>query len=54
MLSKAATQLQLLQSNEVSDELFDHVVFCANVTYADGGFKGGKLASLLGVRLSPD
>ena len=21
--------------------LFDHVVFCANVTYADGGFKGG-------------
>ncbi|KAH8106152.1 FolC bifunctional protein [Cristinia sonorae] len=40
MLAKAATQLQLFRSNEVSDELFDHVIFCTNVTYADGGFKG--------------
>ncbi|TCD64329.1 Folylpolyglutamate synthetase [Steccherinum ochraceum] len=39
MLAKAATQLQLHQSNEVSDGLFDHVIFCTNVTYADGGFK---------------
>jgi len=21
---------------------FDHVIFCTNVTYADGHFKGGK------------
>jgi folylpolyglutamate synthase len=21
---------------------FDHVVFCTNVTYSDGGFKGGE------------
>lgn len=24
------------------DKLFDHVVFCTNVTYADGGFKSGQ------------
>lgn len=23
------------------DPLFDHVIFCTNVTYADGGFKSG-------------
>lgn len=46
MLAKAATQLQLYQSNEVSDELFDHVIFCTNVTYADVGFKGGMSVSL--------
>lgn len=46
MLAKAATQLQLHQSNEVSDGLFDHVIFCTNVTYADGGFKSGASARL--------
>lgn len=24
------------------DNLFDHVIFCTNVTYADGGFKSGQ------------
>jgi folylpolyglutamate synthase len=23
-------------------QFFDHVIFCTNVTYADGHFKGGK------------
>lgn len=55
MLAKAATQLQLYQSNEVSDELFDHVIFCTNVTYADGGFKGGtsSLRNERGTQLIP-
>lgn len=25
---------------------FDHVIFCTNVTYANGHFKGGELKSL--------
>ncbi len=29
-------------------ETFDHVVFCANVTYIDGGFKGGELFGTAG------
>lgn len=29
-----------LESEEKN--LFDHVIFCTNVTYADGGFKSGK------------
>ncbi|KAI0660921.1 FolC bifunctional protein [Cubamyces menziesii] len=40
MLSKAA---ELLKTHGRSDDvgaLFDQAVFCANVTYADGGFKG--------------
>lgn len=41
MLTKATAQLQKYQSNETSDQFFDHVIFCTNVTYADGGFKGG-------------
>ena len=24
------------------ENLFDHVIFCTNVTYADGGFKSGQ------------
>lgn len=28
-----------LQAEE--DKLFDHVIFCTNVTYADGAFKSG-------------
>jgi hypothetical protein len=27
-----------------SDSFFDHVIFCTNVTYADGHFKGGRLS----------
>lgn len=42
MLSKAAAQLALHGSEENHLKLFDSVIFCANVTYADGGFKGGQ------------
>lgn len=47
ILSKAASQLKLHGHEEVADGLFDHVIFCTNVTYADGGFKGGKRSSTL-------
>ncbi|EIM88551.1 FolC bifunctional protein [Stereum hirsutum FP-91666 SS1] len=40
VLAKMKTQLQLHGSKEEPETFFDHVVFCANVTYADGGFKG--------------
>ncbi|THH33685.1 hypothetical protein EUX98_g581 [Antrodiella citrinella] len=40
MLDQAASQLFLLKSKDMQEELFDHVIFCTNVTYADGGFKG--------------
>lgn len=32
----------MLGENDSSDLFFDHVVFCTNVTYVDGSFKGGK------------
>ncbi|OBZ76075.1 Folylpolyglutamate synthase [Grifola frondosa] len=40
MLAKAAAQLQLYGRSDDASQFFDHVVFCTNVTYADGGFKG--------------
>jgi folylpolyglutamate synthase len=41
ILTEAAACLQELGNTEPIGSLFDDVVFCANVTYADGGFKGG-------------
>ncbi|KAA1466317.1 FolC bifunctional protein [Dentipellis sp. KUC8613] len=40
MLSRAAVQLKLFGANEEAGQLLDHVIFCTNITYADGGFKG--------------
>ncbi|KAL1722398.1 Mur ligase [Schizophyllum commune] len=41
MLGKVFAQLKLHQrEGESLSTFFDHVIFCANVTYADGGFKG--------------
>ncbi|KAI0650676.1 FolC bifunctional protein [Trametes meyenii] len=40
MLSSAAELLRTHGRSDDTASLFDHVVFCANVTYADGGFKG--------------
>ncbi|KAI0068812.1 FolC bifunctional protein [Artomyces pyxidatus] len=44
ILAKAASQLQLHESAELPGTLFDHVIFCANVTFADGHFKGDLTA----------
>ena len=41
MLSKATEQLKKHGHDGDVGKLFDQVIFCANVTYADGGFKGG-------------
>nr|GAT59970.1 FolC bifunctional protein [Mycena chlorophos] len=38
--SHIGTQLKAFASEETVDSFFDHVVFCTNVTYTDGGFKG--------------
>jgi len=43
VLEEIAAQLQLHGSSESPDAFFDKVVFCANVTYADGHFKGGEM-----------
>ncbi|KAI0722909.1 FolC bifunctional protein [Earliella scabrosa] len=40
MLAKANEQLKMHGRTEDAATLFDQVIFCANVTYADGGFKG--------------
>ncbi|KAL1747664.1 Mur ligase [Schizophyllum fasciatum] len=41
MLAKVSAQLKLHErEGESVASFFDHVIFCANVTYADGGFKG--------------
>ncbi|KAJ7904662.1 Mur ligase [Mycena olivaceomarginata] len=37
--SHIAAQLKLFNSDEIASSFFDHVIFCTNVTYADGGFK---------------
>ncbi|KAG5221071.1 Folylpolyglutamate synthetase [Salix suchowensis] len=43
ILAKAAAQLKLHDQNDSdATHLFDHVIFCTNVTYADGGFKGAE------------
>lgn len=34
----------MLGAKTSSDSFFDHVIFCTNVTYADGHFKGGRLS----------
>jgi folylpolyglutamate synthase len=41
MLKNTAEQLELYKSEETSSGFFDTVIFCTNITYADGHFKGG-------------
>ena len=41
-----AGQLEAQGRAADASAFFDHVVFCTNVTYTDGGFKGGALRSL--------
>jgi len=40
---QAALSSQLMKYDRQDDpsSFFDHVIFCTNVTYADGYFKGG-------------
>jgi folylpolyglutamate synthase len=47
VLAKTEAQLQLHGSKEDPHTFFDKAVFCANVTYADGNFKGGRMIFLL-------
>ncbi|KAH9977894.1 Mur ligase [Lactifluus volemus] len=44
VLTKIEAQIRLHGSGETSHTFFDKVVFCANVTYADGHFKGDLTA----------
>ncbi|KZT71613.1 FolC bifunctional protein [Daedalea quercina L-15889] len=39
-VAKIAAQLELHGKEKDASVFFDHVIFCTNVTYADGGFKG--------------
>ncbi len=41
MLTRATEQLRKHGRSEEAGALFDQVIFCTNVTYADGHFKGG-------------
>jgi hypothetical protein len=43
VLTRIGAQLRLHGSGEASHSFFDKVIFCTNVTYADGRFKGGKM-----------
>ncbi|KAF7355445.1 Folylpolyglutamate synthase [Mycena sanguinolenta] len=47
--SHIETQLKLFDSDETALSFFDHVIFCTNVTYVDGGFK----ADITTVALDP-
>ncbi|KIY74166.1 FolC bifunctional protein [Cylindrobasidium torrendii FP15055 ss-10] len=44
MLTRTESQLKLVGSEENADTYFDDVIFCTNVTYADGAFKGDLTA----------
>jgi len=44
MLTKAEERLRHHASTEQASQFFDHVVFCTNVTYADGHFKADLTA----------
>ncbi|TFY67717.1 hypothetical protein EVG20_g3845 [Dentipellis fragilis] len=54
MLSKTAAQLKLFGANEEAGQLLDHVIFCTNITYADGGFKGGNIFAVWNVTMGID
>lgn len=41
MFNEIKTQLSTFKSPEEASRFFDQVIFCSNVTYADGHFKGG-------------
>ncbi|KAI0347518.1 FolC bifunctional protein [Trametopsis cervina] len=40
IFTRLVTQLRLHNSEEQPTEFFDRIIFCTNVTYASGGFKG--------------
>ena len=42
MFNEIKTQLSAFKSLEEAGRFFDQVIFCSNVTYTDGHFKGGK------------
>lgn len=42
MEATMAVQLKLHGRDEDSQTFFDHVIFCTNITYADGGSKSGS------------
>lgn len=44
VVSRIGAQLQVHASAEDPGLFFDHIIFCTNVTYADGGFKGDLTA----------
>jgi folylpolyglutamate synthase len=46
ILVKTAAQLQQYGQSDDHETFFDHVIFCTNVTYADGGFKEGNIYDL--------
>ncbi len=47
MLGKIAAQLKLHGDDEDAVKFFDDIIFCANVTYMSGNFKGGAYISLI-------
>jgi hypothetical protein len=46
ILSKAAAQIRSCKLSIDASTLFEHVIFCTNVTHAHGGFKSGSFSLL--------
>ena len=42
MVAKIGEQLKAHGRDEDASQFFDRVVFCTNVTYASGSYKGGE------------
>ena len=41
-----AAQLKMHGRDEDPQDFFDHVIFCTNVTYAEGGWKKGSISNM--------
>jgi folylpolyglutamate synthase len=41
ILRTLQSQLDDLAPGERAEDFFDHIIFCSNITYEDGGFKKG-------------
>lgn len=49
MDAATAAQLKLYGRDEASESFFDQVIFCTNVTYADGVSKSGTCLKVIAI-----
>jgi folylpolyglutamate synthase len=53
IFERLALQLRLHKRDEQPHQFFDRVIFCSNVTYASGNFKGGQDSAIVSSKRQP-